>query len=293
MDKYKTIAKLEAMAKEAQDAICERANGQSNSFSEEQFQKIGKYLLHGYLDTPWPRTIQEELMSYVKNTSDIKTTHDEIQDFESGKVRYYLNGKSYGDLKADVIKTVIDRAKDPYAKAFTPQQANVVKEWKNHPFNKFNFNDNINTVINRIKWANDAEDIPKSWLQDAISEFKDLTNGIEREYKVNPLESAKSKSDIEYIRENYPGLIDTLKERAANPTAKAFTPEQLEIVKDARDRHIESSKAQKGFFQDVWDVMNTEGILKDVPAKWVDDVIEEIDDICECKYRSNNEQLKR
>lgn len=99
--------------------------------------------------------------------------------------------------------------------------------------------------------------------------------------------------DIKYIKDNYPGLIDALKDRAADPSAKAFTPEQLEIVKNARDRHIMSHDAQKGFFQNVWDAMNTEGLLKDIPVKWVDDVIEEIDDICEGKYRNSSAQLKR
>ena len=54
-----------------------------------------------------------------------------------------------------------------------------------------------------------------------------------------------------------------------------------------------SPEAEKGFFQDVWDAMNAEDILRNVPVAWVDDVIEEVDDICEGKYRNNNEQLKR
>lgn len=99
--------------------------------------------------------------------------------------------------------------------------------------------------------------------------------------------------DIAYIKDNYPGLIEALKDRAADPSAKAFTPEQLEIVKEARDRHVMSANSQKVFFQDVWDEMNDEGILKNVPVKWVDDVMEEVDDICEGKYRNSNEQLKR
>ena len=99
--------------------------------------------------------------------------------------------------------------------------------------------------------------------------------------------------DIAYIKDNYPGLIEALKDRAADSSAKAFSSEQLKIVKDARDRHIMSPEAEKGFFQDVWDAMNAEDILKNVPVAWVDDVIEEVDDICEGKYRNNNEQLKR
>ena len=99
--------------------------------------------------------------------------------------------------------------------------------------------------------------------------------------------------NIEYIKDNYPGLIETLKDRAADSSAKAFTPEQLKIVKDARDRHIMSTELKKGFFQNVWDAMNTKGMLKNVPIAWVDDVIEEVTDICEGKYRNINEQLKR
>ena len=175
------------MAKEAQNAICERANSQNNSFTEDQFQKVGKYFLYGGDYTPWSDIILEEYLSFIKNTSDIKTTDErlkdlvkEIEDLNRGKVRFYLNGKSYGDLKVEVKQTILDRAKAPSAKAFTPQQANIIKEWTKHPFNNFNLEENINFVIERVRWEDKANKIPKKWLEDAINEFKDLTKGIER-----------------------------------------------------------------------------------------------------------------
>lgn len=96
-----------------------------------------------------------------------------------------------------------------------------------------------------------------------------------------------------YIDNNYPNLIGTLKERISDPAAKNFSQKQLEIVKDARDRHVMSQDAQKEFFKDVWNTMEVQGLLKNVPNAWINDAKQEVNDICEGKYRSNDIQLKR
>lgn len=105
--------------------------------------------------------------------------------------------------------------------------------------------------------------------------------------------NGKGNSFVNYINDNYPGLIKVFKDRASDPAAKAFTKQQLDIVKDARDRHVMSPSGQKEFFGRVWDAMRVEGMLSRIPEAWIKDAKQEVNDICEGKLRNNAEVLKR
>ena len=179
MERKDSRKKIEEMTIKAQKAICERANGLSDSFTEEQFHFVGSYLLYGDIDTPWPDSILPELVSYAKNSKDIHTSKErrddlikEIEEFGMGKIRYYLDGKSYGDLRKEVKKAIIECAKDSSKKDFTQQQAKVIKEWQSHPFNKFNFKTTVNVFINKILWSSEAKQLPRQRLHDIVSKFR-------------------------------------------------------------------------------------------------------------------------
>ena len=102
-----------------------------------------------------------------------------------------------------------------------------------------------------------------------------------------------ASSKVNYLENAYPGLVQALRERASSPTARVFTPEQLKIIKDARDRRIVTPKENKRFFSWVWDTLKEGELLEKIPEAWVKDAKEEVDELCDGKERGNIDKLIR